>query len=144
MNIRPSNLLIGSFLALAGLVGSLASAQTKVIKEVNAHSIPSFKGQDLYHEYCAACHGQDGKGSGPAASALKVQPTDLTTLSRRNNNKFPVLALQAYIKGDREVAAHGTLDMPMWGDIFRSISSSRTTAEMRVNSLIDYLQQIQR
>ena len=105
---RPRCLIIGSFLALSGFFGTLASAQTKVIKEVNAHNDGAFKGADLYREYCAVCHGENGKGNGPAASALKNPPTDLTTIAHRNNNKFEGMAVQAYIKGETAVPAHGT------------------------------------
>ena len=34
-----------------------------------------------YTNYCAACHGLDGKGNGPMASELKGVPTNLTTLT---------------------------------------------------------------
>jgi mono/diheme cytochrome c family protein len=144
MNIRYCSLFIGSTLVLVGFLGTLAMAQTKVVKEVNAHSDGTFKGADLYREYCAVCHGTDGKGNGPAASALKSVPSDLTLLARQHSGKFPALEMQSFIKGDREIAAHGTLDMPVWGDIFKSISSNRTFAEMRVNSLVTYLKEMQR
>lgn len=144
MNIRPPSLFIGSILLLVGFFSSSASAQTKVIKEVNAHSDGTFKGADLYREYCAVCHGTDGKGNGPAASALKTVPTDLTLVARQHSGKFPTLEMQYFIKGDRGVAAHGTVDMPVWGDVFKSISPNRTLADMRVNNLVTYLQEIQR
>ncbi len=32
----------------------------------------------LYKQYCASCHGPDGKGNGPAAVALPVKPVDHT------------------------------------------------------------------
>lgn len=32
----------------------------------------------LYKQYCASCHGPDGKGNGPAAAALPVKPADHT------------------------------------------------------------------
>ncbi len=139
MSKRYIYLLSGLLLLAVSL-----AAQTKVIKEVNARSDGTFKGVDLYRHYCAACHGADAKGNGPAASALKAQPTDLTTIARRKNGKFPAIEVQEYIKGDRTVPAHGTLDMPMWGDIFKSVSLNRSFAEMRVNNLVEYLQQIQR
>lgn len=39
-------------------------------------------GQAVYQRHCASCHGQDGKGDGPAASTLPAKPTDFT------NKKF--------------------------------------------------------
>ena len=123
---------------------TLAPAQTKVVKEVNARQSNAWNGVDLYKEFCAVCHGADGRGAGPAASALKSQPTDLTTITRRNNGKFPELHMQQVIKGDAGITAHGSLDMPTWGNIFKSISANGTFAEMRINALVEYLKQIQR
>jgi putative copper export protein/mono/diheme cytochrome c family protein len=36
------------------------------------------RGQALYVANCAACHGQEGEGSGPAAAGLRIKPADLT------------------------------------------------------------------
>lgn len=36
------------------------------------------EGKKLYQTHCAACHGETGRGDGPAGAALKPRPTDLT------------------------------------------------------------------
>lgn len=36
------------------------------------------KGKALYGNLCATCHGNAGKGEGPAAAALNPKPKDLT------------------------------------------------------------------
>jgi cytochrome c553 len=36
------------------------------------------KGKSLFSSLCVSCHGQSGKGDGPAASALNPKPRDLT------------------------------------------------------------------
>jgi putative copper export protein/mono/diheme cytochrome c family protein len=36
------------------------------------------RGQDLFLENCAACHGPQGRGDGPAAQSLTTKPADLT------------------------------------------------------------------
>lgn len=36
------------------------------------------QGQALYTAKCSACHGTDGKGTGPAARALPRKPRDMT------------------------------------------------------------------
>jgi mono/diheme cytochrome c family protein len=36
-------------------------------------------GQGIYSDKCAMCHGQDGKGNGPAAAALSPSPADFTS-----------------------------------------------------------------
>ena len=35
-------------------------------------------GRDLFAAHCAACHGSEGRGDGPAAKALTITPADLT------------------------------------------------------------------
>ena len=42
-------------------------------------------GKSEYHSSCATCHGDDGKGSGPVSTELKVPPADLTVLTKKNN-----------------------------------------------------------
>lgn len=41
-------------------------------------SAPADPGKSLYENHCAMCHGNSGKGDGPAASALSKEPTNLT------------------------------------------------------------------
>ena len=36
------------------------------------------QGKKLYGQFCASCHGQSGKGDGPAAAALNPKPRDHT------------------------------------------------------------------
>jgi mono/diheme cytochrome c family protein len=116
---------------------------TKIKKVEIAYTQPS-SGAAMFKEYCAACHGADGKGTGPAASALKKAPADLTLLSRKNNGKYPSLEVQNFIKGDAaSVAAHGTRDMPMWGDIFHAVSAGDTVVTLRVTNLSDYIKGLQ-
>jgi mono/diheme cytochrome c family protein len=38
----------------------------------------SEQGKNLYSKKCAACHGADGKGTGPAASSFSPRPADFT------------------------------------------------------------------
>jgi mono/diheme cytochrome c family protein len=45
---------------------------------INAQE-PSFvpeKGEEVYREHCAGCHGVEGKGDGPEAAKLIVPPTN--------------------------------------------------------------------
>jgi mono/diheme cytochrome c family protein len=137
----PQSLIVAILLGLGGQVA--ANAQSKVIKEVPARMIASLEGQDLYREFCAVCHGVDAKGAGPAASALKKTPTDLTLLARKNKGKYPTLAVQVSIKAGNGVIEHGTGDMPIWGKIFSETGQQRDLGEMRVLALVKYIEQIQ-
>ncbi len=71
--------------------------------------------KSLYLSSCASCHGIDGKGDGPVSKQLKVAPTDLTVLAKKNGGVFPVSAVYEVIDGRKVIAAHGTREMPVWG-----------------------------
>ena len=144
MNLGSRHLFLGILITLAGTFGSATFAQDKVVKKVTVQDSAAWKGDDLYKEFCAVCHGADGRGQGPAASALKEVPTDLTLIARRSGGKFSDIHMRQIIAGDADTPAHGSKDMPMWGDVFKSISANRTFAEMRVNALVDYLKKLQR
>lgn len=123
-------------------MGLLLDAQN--IKKANIEPTPVGAGDGMFKEYCAVCHGTAGKGDGPAASALRKRPADLTQLARKNNGKFPELHVMNFITGEEAVIAHGSRDMPMWGQLFRSLSpSNNTVAKIRVNVLVDYIKSFQ-
>jgi mono/diheme cytochrome c family protein len=128
-------LALGCFVAFAADEGG-----GKTIKKVNAQPTATVNGADLFKEYCAVCHGTDGKGSGPAADALKKRPADLTQLTRKNNGNFPELHVMNYIKGEDVVAAHGSRDMPVWGPIFGSMSPNQDLVQVRVYNLLKYIE----
>jgi mono/diheme cytochrome c family protein len=97
----------------------------------------------MFREYCAACHGPEGKGNGPAAPALKTAPADLTRISARNGGTFPVAKVRRYIQGLDELPAHGNRDMPVWGQLFRGMVGGEAAAQLRVQQLVEYLQKMQ-
>jgi mono/diheme cytochrome c family protein len=121
-----------------------AFAQTKPqINKVNAQPTSPASGEEMYMMYCAVCHGKDGKGGGPAAAALRARPTDLTQLAKRNGGKFPALEVQNSIVGDRNVAAHGSKDMPVWGQLFYEMSGSDAHVKLRLANLTKYIESMQ-
>ena len=131
--------------ALVLCFSTLGASQepTKTIKKVNARPTATLNGVDLFKEYCAVCHGNDGKGGGPAADALKKHPADLTQLARRNNGAFPELHVMNFIKGQDVVAAHGSRDMPIWGSIFSQMSSNQDMVQVRTYALVKYIEEMQ-
>lgn len=111
-------------------------------------------GKLLFRSSCASCHGIDGKGKGPLRDQLKVAPTDLTILSRKNGGVFPVGAMYEIIDGRTAIAAHGTREMPVWGtytsrllppsDILIDPSyDPEAVVRARILAIIDYLNRIQ-
>ena len=99
----------------------------------------------LYTDNCAACHGVDGKGRGPAASALKTAPADLTTIAERNRGAFPRALIADFVaNGKPTVAAHGSTDMPIWGPNFIALAGgSLRPVNERVDAVVSYVESLQ-
>jgi mono/diheme cytochrome c family protein len=99
-------------------------------------------GAQMFHSYCAPCHGKDAKGNGPLAPALKVPPPDLTTLSKRGNGKFPADYIATVVKNGANVLAHGSAEMPVWGTTFADYKTHQIVT-LRISDLTSYLESLQ-
>ncbi|MEQ8232488.1 MAG: cytochrome c [Gammaproteobacteria bacterium] len=100
-------------------------------------------GRQHYLEHCAACHGSSGHGDGPLATELVRQPADLTRLAADNGGSFPETLVYQVIDGRRIVRSHGTREMPVWGQRFRLDGVDEQAVELRITTLIDYLDSLQ-
>ena len=138
----PFGLILGLALMFGPAAAVAADQPAKTIKNVPAHDTQTLDGKTMFHEYCAVCHGEDGKGNGPAADALKKAPADLTQVARKNGGTFPELKVQRTITGADDVAAHGNRAMPVWGPIFRSFGAEGGEM-LRVNALMKYVEGLQ-
>jgi len=133
------------FLAAALLAGCsiVAVAQTE-IKHVPAVRTSASSGQEMFVNYCAVCHGKDGKGAGPATGALKVPPADLSVLSKNNGGKFPSAHVATVLREGLESKSHGSKEMPIWGPIFRQTSQGHVSeVELRIANLSKYVESLQ-
>ena len=63
------------------------------------------RGRALWTQHCALCHGETGRGDGPAADNLKQRPDDLSTIAPPPIFPDGVVAYRI---------AHGTEFMPAW------------------------------
>jgi mono/diheme cytochrome c family protein len=104
------------------------------------HSEPE-SGAQLYKNYCAACHGIEGKGDGPVVKFLKVPPADLSTLARRNDGKYPADRVAETLRSGTNSGAHGTSDMPIWGPVFQA--KGKGVAQMRIQKLTAFVESFQ-
>jgi hypothetical protein len=118
-------------------------------------------GKSEFQSSCATCHGADAKGKGPLSDQLKTPPADLTVLAKNNNGVFPTNAVFQTIYGLKSVPAHGTREMPIWGERFNPIVSlphnvdpfywkmagpeqnPEVVVRTRILAVIDYLNRIQ-
>lgn len=111
-----------------------ANAATSTIAPVAA-------GQETFRVYCAACHGQDAKGTGPVAQVLRYRPSDLTVLSKRNGGKFPPAVIEQALQDNHLILAHGSRDTPIWGDAFRN--QDQNVVKLKIHNLVLYIESLQ-
>lgn len=127
------------FVVIAGsmAMGTVCAQQAKLVVPVT--KTPANSGTQMYVNFCAPCHGLDGKGNGPIAPALKEQPPDLSVLTRNNGGKFPATRVASVLHFGLPNPAHGTAQMPIWGPMFGDPNQST----LRISNLVDYVRDLQ-
>ena len=103
------------------------------------------RGRKLYFQYCASCHGADGRGQGPVAASLAKPLPDLTRIEKKNG-KFPGIRVRLVIEGEvveRELTAHGTKTMPVWGRVFDATKRDKGLVMLDLSALTRYIESIQ-
>ncbi|PYX18974.1 MAG: hypothetical protein DMG82_26900 [Acidobacteria bacterium] len=136
---------MGAVLLLSAAFAVAQQAGTTQIKHVPVKATNAASGQEMYASYCAVCHGANATGNGPAQSALKNPATDLTTLAQKNGGKYPGLHVSSILRGDAELAAHGSKDMPVWGPLFRNLSQGHDAeVQQRIANINSYIESLQK
>ncbi len=127
-------------------VVAFAQDQPKTqIKHVPIKATSAASGEEMYKNYCASCHGGDAKGNGPAASALKAPPTDLTRLAKNNGGKYPAMKVASILHGEEALPAHGSKEMPIWGNLFWTMSGGhQAEVQQRIANLNKYVESLQK
>jgi mono/diheme cytochrome c family protein len=142
--MRP--IAIASTLATVGVaLGALlvgGSAPTRAADDVRIE-----EGKALFRQYCSACHGLEANGKGPLASVLTPPPANLTLLGDKYGMPLPKARLAEFIDGRREVRAHGSSDMPVWGRRMNDTTPPSSGGEAQTTGtillIIDYLESVQ-
>jgi mono/diheme cytochrome c family protein len=133
---KQAFVMLGTLLVASTVTLAHAMTQPVVIQQTSAAS-----GKDMYNAYCAPCYGPDGKGNGPAASAMKSAPVDLTQLTKKHDGKYPAPYFAEVLRFGSGPASHGSADMPVWGPLFRSLDKYHETVEQqRVSNLVNYIE----
>ena len=141
MRFRTAVFLVSAVTVFGGLS---AQTPTTSIRHVPLTPTSAASGKEMFDSYCAVCHGQDGKGNGPAAPALKTPPANLTQLANKESGKFPGDRVFGILSGKVEVMAHGSSEMPMWGNLLKNLAhGDLKTADLRARNLTDYVKSIQ-
>jgi len=139
----PTLVLVGAAIRMASVPAVSGGQGTR--RELPPLAIESLGPTESFVFYCAPCHGRSGTGDGTVAGALRARPADLTTLAERNGGSFPRDRVRSYIAGTgRQIAAHGALDMPVWGPAFKALDGSDVRAEVRIDGLVRHIESLQR
>ena len=127
-------------LAAAALAALLASTATGA-------DYSDYSGAELYHRFCASCHGASGEGNGPVSKSFAVAVPDLTRISQRHGGQYPENWVYRVIDGRASLLSHGPRDMPVWGvELWREQGADVTAgAKTRdvVARLVEYLHTLQ-
>jgi len=104
-------------------------------------------GAPLFQRYCSSCHGVTARGDGPTAESLRTRPADLTEIAKRRGGTFPTGEIARFIDGRFTLSAHGSREMPVWGERFGSDIPDADLGESisrgNIASLVEYLKSIQ-
>jgi mono/diheme cytochrome c family protein len=134
--MRHALLVSGLFVLISATLTFGQSSQNEPVKR--GPFVPS--GDLMYAQYCAACHGRDAKGNGPAASTLKTAPPDLTTLAKRHGGKFPYDYVSSVLRFGPGPSSHGSSEMPTWGPLFKYVDKNdEQVIQQRIKNMSDYL-----
>jgi len=126
------------------IAGLLLAPGLVVAADAKLDAAAAAKGQLTFVRYCVSCHGPSARGDGPLASDLRVPVPDLTTLSTRSGGKYPYERVARIIASGELVRAHGTPDMPAWGDAFKGTKGTEeATVTAAIHNLNQYLSSVQ-
>lgn len=127
-----------SLLALLSMITAASNAQQQEVAE--AGKVP-------YRQYCATCHGLEGKGNGPMAKLLKVKPANLTQLRVKHDDFFPFWDVYRAVDGRKDIWGHGPRDMPIWGTVFKQEAGGDPAADLqtyaRMLEIVYYIESLQ-
>jgi len=142
---KKSLVLLGALVITMSLcLAQDKTEQKPVVKPTTIKQTNPTSGKEMFAEYCAPCHGVDARGNGPAASAMKIPPPDLTQLARKHDGKYPANNVASVLKFGNGAGAHGSADMPVWGPLLESLDKyHEAAAQQRISNLVSYIQTLQ-
>jgi mono/diheme cytochrome c family protein len=128
---------IGTAAAALTIAAAIAGAQAPSVSGGDG------SGRELFVAYCASCHGTSGRGDGPAADVFRTRPADLTKLAAKTNGIFAADTVSRVVAG-RGNRAHGSVEMPVWGEVFKRMPGLDDSAvKARIDAIVQYLRSIQ-
>lgn len=99
-------------------------------------------GKSIVEKQCAPCHGI--KTLQPTIDTLIVPAPDLATIQKRRGAvSFPIVEVAKIIDGREWINAHGTRNMPVWGEVYKAEGLDETEILGKKGAIIAYLMSIQ-
>jgi mono/diheme cytochrome c family protein len=140
--MRPT-LILAAFL-LFSLVSTAQTQKPSAAPDREAQARIPIAGAKIFQQQCAACHGTDGRGHGPASATRKYKPANLTLISQRNDGKFPYQRVKETIEGKEPGwLALGNRGMPIYGPIFHEVETDQDWGEVRLDAITKHVESIQ-
>lgn len=106
-------------------------------------------GRTVFINSCASCHGVNGRGDGPLASALETKPADLTRIAARRDGLWPMVEVMSIIDGYHRRTLPRE-QMPIFGDLaegalvpFDAGDGKKIPTPVAIIALANYLETIQ-
>jgi mono/diheme cytochrome c family protein len=118
----PWLLAAGWCLFIIGLIGGLIGG---LIDRAEAVLGDAVRGRAVFEKNCVACHGSDGKGTGPMAATLPVKPANLTDCRRTAEDDIEML--DAIIHHGGAYAGLSPV-MPAWGKVLTAMQIADVAA----------------
>ena len=115
-NINKRNTMNNALLFIVAMI--IGTLPCHSIAESSTYEETISAGNKTYNRFCSVCHGNDAKGNGIYKENLKIAPSNLTKLASNNNGIFPWIMMYQIIDGKDVALAHGTNEMPIWGELF--------------------------
>lgn len=146
-----------TFLLVTASIAALASSQDAA-QTRRPRQISSVDGKDLFLEFCAQCHGREGKGDGPRAKEISKPVPDLTRIALRNGGRFKRSKVERFVSGEDRPGSTVRIDsktgktiimtpdgpdpMPVWHYVIRRMWPDQPV-QLRIGNIVRYLEKIQ-
>jgi len=109
-------------------MGNMSGQGVMPGKQMSARAADLAAGKASFATFCSSCHGDSGKGDGPAGASLTTKPRDFTNCA--DMTPMPDDMLFNVIK-DGGAASSLSGEMPRWKDAFE---------DTEINDLVAYVQ----
>ncbi len=135
--LKHKRVLFVGFLLLV-LATAAVAQELKIVPLVRSDRT---SGAQMYKDYCAVCHGAEGRSDGPAVAFLNAPPPELSTLAQRNNGQYPANRVSFLLRAGSGYQGHGQLGMPDWATLFHT--SKGVEGYVRVYNLTNFVGSLQ-